>query len=242
MVFEAVCENEWTRLESTSFLPVLLKEVYFLSKSNPFSPYTVVLSHLPGLWSLPTPINPLSMFVTVRKHVLYLPFYKKHFLWIHTFISLLPCITESLSVVSNSSSPIHSSPKFNLASASSLQLLSSKSLTISMLPKLKDNVCPHLTRPFNNILRLTTPSSLKHPLQSFHEITHSWFSSCLIHSFNKWTGNICYVTDTFLGAWNILKNKRNQIPASEELLWKYGRWAINSKNKYIRRLIRKRAG
>lgn len=152
MVFEAVCENEQTWLESTSFLPVLLKEVYFLSKSNPFSPDTIVLSHLQGLWSLPTPINPLSMFLTVRKHV---PFYKKHFLWIHTFISLLPCINESLSVVSNSSSPIHSSPKFNLASASSLQLLSSKPLTLSMLPKLKDNVCPHLTRPFNNILRLT---------------------------------------------------------------------------------------
>lgn len=239
MLFEAVCENEWTWLESTSFLPVFLKEVYFLSKSNPFSPYTVVFSPSRCLVSSHPHLCPL---LTVCKHVLYLPFYKKHFLWIHTFISLLPCITESLTVVSNSSSPTHSSPKFNLASASSLQLLSSKSLIISMLPKLKDNVCPHLTRPLNSIQWLTTPSSSNHPLQSFHGITHSCFSSCLIHSFNNWTGNICYVTDTFLGAWNILKNKRDQIPASDELLWKYGRWAINLKNKYIRRLIRKRAG
>lgn len=44
----------------------------------------------------------------------------------------------------------------------------------------------------------------------------------VIHSFNKWSGNIYYVTDAFLGASDIPVNKTDQIPAFEELLFHGG--------------------
>lgn len=121
MVFKAMCENKYICLESTSFLPVLLKEVYFLLKSNPFSPYTVVLSTFKIFVLFTSPSMSLlstRLFLTVCKHALYLQLYKKYS-WIQ-FISLLPCTTKSLRVVSNFLSPIYSSSKFDLVSVSFL--------------------------------------------------------------------------------------------------------------------------
>lgn len=201
-----------------------MKEVFFLANSNPFSLHCSPFSPSRFLFSSHPHQSP-RLFLTVCKHVLHsLPFYKKCSPWIHTFISLFPCITESLRIVISYLlfSQIRSDICFCLTTAF---------IKVTYNLHVAKSKCPcHLTRPLNSIRQLTTPF-LKHPLQSFHDITHSWFSSCLIHSFNKWSGNIYYVADTFLGAWNILKNNRpNPCLWGTSILWKYGRWAINFKN------------